>query len=170
MLYVGTVDWCGGYRLERAKGFKPGEAYMGGTVTMDDPDTQRGWLYGLDAASGKPVWSYHAPRPMIGGVTPTAGGVVLAGGADGDLMAFDAKDGSILYRFKTGGAVGGGVSTYLAGGRQYVAVASGNRSMLPFGVAGSPIVVVFAVPDAAGAALKAAARGTEQLEAPSHLR
>jgi PQQ-dependent dehydrogenase (methanol/ethanol family) len=145
-IFVGSDDWCGDYRLARAEPYKPGAVYFGGEVKMADPKTQRGWVYALDGASGKVVWSYHAERPIIGGVTPTAGGVVLTGGTNGDFLVFDGKDGRVLYRFNTGGAIGGGVSTYLAGGRQYVAVQSGNRSMLPFGVEGMPTIVVFALP------------------------
>ena len=85
---------------------------------------------------------------MVAGVTPTAGGVVLTGGADGDFLVFDARDGRTLYRFNTGGPVGGGVSTYMVDGRQYVAVATGNRSLISFTGGGSPTVVVFALPAA----------------------
>jgi alcohol dehydrogenase (cytochrome c) len=83
---------------------------------------------------------------MVGGVTPTAGGVVLTGGTDGYFLVFDARDGRILYRFNTGGAIGGGVSTYLVDGRQYVAVSAGSRSAMPFGVLGAPTLVIFALP------------------------
>jgi alcohol dehydrogenase (cytochrome c) len=78
---------------------------------------------------------------MIGGVTPTAGGVVLTGGYDGDFLVFDAGSGAILYRFHTGAIIGGGVSTYRVGDRQYVAVATGSRGWV--GETGSPTLVVF---------------------------
>jgi len=45
-----------------------------------------------------------------------------------------------------GAAIAGGVSTYLVGERQYVAVASGNRSAIPFGIPGSPNLVIFSLP------------------------
>jgi alcohol dehydrogenase (cytochrome c) len=49
-----------------------------------------------------------------------------------------------LYRFHTGGPIGGGVVTYMVGGTQYVAVASGRPSV--FWVEenpGSPTLFVF---------------------------
>jgi alcohol dehydrogenase (cytochrome c) len=52
----------------------------------------------------------------------------------------------VLYRFNTGGPVGGGIVTYAAGGKQYVAVASGSPSN--FWVErspGAPTIVVFAL-------------------------
>jgi hypothetical protein len=39
-----------------------------------------------------------------------------------------------------------GVITYLAGGKQYVAAASGNTSMIAWRVTGEPTLVVYALP------------------------
>ncbi|MGQ0733844.1 MAG: hypothetical protein ACT4QD_09335 [Acidobacteriota bacterium] len=51
------------------------------------------------------------------------------------------------YRFNTGGPMGGGVMTYAAGGRQYVAVASGSPSNFwTLAHPGSPTIIVFALP------------------------
>jgi len=53
----------------------------------------------------------------------------------------------VLYRFNTGGPMGGGVVTDAAGGRQYVAVSSGSPSdFWVIGHSGSPTIVVFALP------------------------
>jgi alcohol dehydrogenase (cytochrome c) len=52
-----------------------------------------------------------------------------------------------LYRFNTGGPMGGGILTYEVGGRQYTAAASGSPS--GFWVdknGGAPTIVVFALP------------------------
>jgi alcohol dehydrogenase (cytochrome c) len=83
---------------------------------------------------------------MVAGVTPTAGGVVFTGSANGDFLALDAGTGAVLYRFNTGGAVGGGVSTYAVDGRQYVAVASGNASRTIWKTRGAATIVVFGLP------------------------
>jgi alcohol dehydrogenase (cytochrome c) len=144
MLYVGSMDWCNLYRLD-PKGYREGEVYMGGVVRANPQDAMRGWLYAVDGATGKTIWRYHASQPMYGGITPTAGDVVLTARSDGYFLVFDAKDGRQLYQFNTGGSVAAGVSTYLANGRQYVAVASGNRSLMPTRPGGSPTVVVFSL-------------------------
>ena len=62
---------------------------------------------------------------MIGGVVATAGNLVFTGEVDGTFEAFDAKTGTIVYRHNVGGPIGGGVMSYAAGGKQYVAVVSG---------------------------------------------
>ena len=67
-LFVGSVDWCSTFKLAPADR-KPGSWYAGGTAVFDSPDAQRGWLYALDAESGAVRWSYHAERPMVGGIT-----------------------------------------------------------------------------------------------------
>jgi alcohol dehydrogenase (cytochrome c) len=62
-------------------------------------------------------------------------------------LALDARTGHEVYRFNTGGSIGGGVVTYAVGGMQYVSVASGSPSN--FWVdeyPGAPTVVIFALP------------------------
>ena len=58
-------------------------------------------------------------------------------------IALDSRTGDTLYKFNTGGAVAGGVSTYLVDGKQYVAAASGNSSRTIWKTSGAATVVVF---------------------------
>ena len=61
-------------------------------------------------------------------------------------MAFDAATGDVKYRFNTGGPIGAGIVTYEAGGRQYIAVASGRPSrMWTDQNTGNPLVMIFAL-------------------------
>jgi alcohol dehydrogenase (cytochrome c) len=84
---------------------------------------------------------------MVAAVTTTAGDVVLTGELTGDFMVLDARTGDVLYRFNTGGPVGGGVITYATGGRQYVAVSSGSPSNFWVDRSpGAPTVIVFGLP------------------------
>jgi PQQ-dependent dehydrogenase (methanol/ethanol family) len=144
-LYVNSLDWCTTFKLD-PKGYKAGELYLKGVIQTDPTSDARGWLQAFDADTGRPLWSYAAPAPMIAGVTPTAGGVILTGGVNGEFLVFGARDGKLLYRFNTGGGVSGGISTYMVEDRQYVAVASGNHSMYPLGTGGAPTIIVFALP------------------------
>lgn len=148
LLAVGAVDWCATFYMDDNPRFVPGQIFLGGR-TVNDKQSQ-GWITTVDAASGAVRWKYRSPRPIVAAVTSTAGGLVLAGELTGDFVAFDAGTGQERYRFNTGGPVGGGIVTYEAGGRQYVAVASGRPSR--FWVqdhAGNPTITVFAL-DAAG--------------------
>ncbi len=147
MLFVNAVDWCATFKRDKPAGFKSGAPYLEGTPELDSAADSRGTLKALDAVTGREAWVYSAPMPMIAGVTPSAGGTVFTGGSDGQFLVFEASSGRILYRFYTGGALGGGVATYMVGDRQYIAAASGNRSIIPFGVQGAPTVVIFALPE-----------------------
>ncbi len=144
MLYTPAVDWCSTYNLDDELRHVPGKNYMGGDVKFDA--SSKGWLTAVDATTGAVKWKYQSPRPMVGAVTTTAGGVVMAGELTGDFMVFDAANGKELYRFNTGGSMGGGIASYSLGGTQYVAAVSGNPS--PFWVdanPGAPTVFVFAL-------------------------
>ncbi len=148
-LYVGAVDWCSVITSGTPE-YRSGRLFMGGSYTMEK--AAHGWISSIDAASGRINWRYHAQAPVVAGVTPTAGGILLSGDMAGNFLALDSASGKLLHRFDTGGAVAGGVITYAAGGRQYVAVTSGNVSRLTLGGLGSPSVVILALPSSSAAA------------------
>ena len=87
-----------------------------------------GWLHAVDADSGVWKWRLKSNYPIIGAVTPTAGGLVFFGDMGGNFYALDAATGQKLWGKKIGGAIGGGVITYTANGAQKVAVATGYVS------------------------------------------
>jgi alcohol dehydrogenase (cytochrome c) len=147
LLYVPAVDWCTTFSAFEQVKFIPGKLYTGGRVDLDPPAKAQGWLTAVDGSTGAVKWKYRSPRPMVAAVTTTAGNLVLTGELTGDFVVFDALSGDVLYRFNTGGPIGGGVITYSVGGRQYIAVASGSPSNFwternP----GAPTIVVFALP------------------------
>jgi alcohol dehydrogenase (cytochrome c) len=147
MLYVPAVDWCTTFTAFEQVRHIPGKLYMGGTTQMDPPAKAQGWITAVDAATGEVKWRHRSPRPMVAAVATTAANVLFAGELTGDFVTLDARTGEVLYRFNTGGPMGGGVITYEAGGRQYVAAASGSPSN--FWVdrhPGAPTIVVFALP------------------------
>ena len=84
---------------------------------------------------------------MVAGVATSAGGVVMTGELTGDFVVFDAARGTELYRFHTGGPIGGGVVTYQIAGRQYIAVTSGSPSAFWIeSNPGTPTILLFALP------------------------
>ncbi len=145
MIYVGAVDWCGHYITTTGKSvYAPGELYMGTSYTPVTGNAT-GWLTAIDAQTGQVKWKFHAPQPVVAGVTPTAGGIVFNGDLAGNFYAFDASSGKVLFTYKFPGAIAGGVVTYAIGGKQYVATTSGNVSRTTFQTAGSPTLVVMAL-------------------------
>lgn len=145
-IYVSTVDWCGTFaRLPDPPGYQQNAHYYGGSVTPDPRDQARGWLRAIDVATGKERWVQKWPTPLVAGVTATSGGVLFTGDLDNNFLAIDAASGKTLYKFNTGGSVGGGVLSYALGGKQYVATTSGVVSGF-FGGTGNATIVVFALP------------------------
>jgi len=142
VVYVDSVEWCGTIQLGEAR-YIEGGGYFGGTFSQDPLSKASGWLRAFDAGTGKAIWAQKMATPMVAAVTPTAGGVVMTGDQNGNFLVVDAKDGKTLYKFNTGGAVGGGVSTYAVDGKQYVAVASGNASRGIWKTTGAATIVVF---------------------------
>jgi len=139
-LIVGAVDVCFLVKLGENTEYKPGQVVFGGTVEPVGDNT--GWVTAMDAETGAVRWKYHAERPVVAGVTPTAGGVTFTGDLAGNLLIFNSKTGKLLRKINTGGAMAGGVVTYEAQGKQYLAVASGNISRNAFGDLGLPSVVI----------------------------
>jgi alcohol dehydrogenase (cytochrome c) len=144
-LFVPAVDWCGIFsKAPKDPPIMQGMHYYGGAVASDPREKSKGWLTAFDASTGKERWKYASPTPLVAGVTATSGGVLFTGDLNNDFLALDAKTGDVLYRFNTGGSIGGGVISYALNGKQYAATVSGTVSAF-FGGSGLPAVVIFAV-------------------------
>ena len=151
LLFVGAVDWCSTVNALPADnpGGRAGGAYPGaanGFGDKDPFDQSQGWISAFDADTGAVAWKYRSPMPIVAGVTPTASGLLFAGELNGDAIALDSKTGRVLWRQATGNAIGGGVITYRAGGKQFVAVAAGFKSRVWPVPAESNRIIVFALP------------------------
>jgi alcohol dehydrogenase (cytochrome c) len=126
-IFVNSVDWCTTFTLGEVR-YTPGAAFFGGTFDFDPVSKGSGWTSAIDAASGQMLWQYHSEHPMVASLVPTAGNVIFTGELTGDFITLDSNTCEVLYRFNTGGPIGGGVITSQQDGKQYVAVASGNAS------------------------------------------
>jgi alcohol dehydrogenase (cytochrome c) len=154
LTYVGEVDWCTTVtlmnepQLAAVKLGQPwsGEASINPYDTWGKPDPfgqWGGWVTASDADTGEWRWRAQSNYPVQSGVTATAGGVAFFGDMGGNFYALDAADGRKLWGQKIGGAIGGGVITYTAGGRQKVAVATGLTEILwPTDITTAKVVVL----------------------------
>jgi alcohol dehydrogenase (cytochrome c) len=153
-VYVNAIDWCTSVKLQRLDTLRgaPGQSWTGmddpqmAFGKMDPPERWKGWVTAIDAETGNIRWRVQTPKPMVAGITSTAGGLVFTGDLDGNVIAYHAATGDVLWRAQTGGAIGGGVITFDAGGKQMVAAAVGLNSPI-WPVKGGPArVVVFTLP------------------------
>lgn len=149
LLIVNSIHWCGTTRIVEDR-YVRGSLYLGGVQTPDPPESARGFTHAIDARTGQIRWARESQTPMIGATTVTAGGIVLTGDMGGNFLVLDVTGGHELYRFQTGGVVASGPMTYRAGGRQYIAVGSGNNSKSSdFSKPGSGTILIFALENSA---------------------
>jgi alcohol dehydrogenase (cytochrome c) len=146
LFYDGTVDWCVTVTLDPSElAKKPGQSWTGAQLAnqFGKKDLNwSGWITATDADTGRVKWRFHAHAPVVSGITPTKGGLVLAGDMDKQAYAFDADSGRILWQTDLPGAPGGGVISYLVDGKQRVAFVAGTRTaVLPVSPASAKIVV-----------------------------
>jgi PQQ-dependent dehydrogenase (methanol/ethanol family) len=100
--------------------------WWGGSVTAP-PSGQYGIFSAVDLNTGRIVWQHRLDQPDIGGAVVTAGGVVFTGTSDRKVMAFDARNGTVLWSYAAGAGVNAPPVTYQVGGTQYVAIAAGGN-------------------------------------------
>jgi len=109
--------------------YSPGQRYVGATYTFsiaagaDHVGEVQAW----NVDTGKRVWTHTYPTsPNWGPMLATGGGLVFSGGTnDREFHAFDAATGKLLWKFPTNSGIIGQPTSFLAAGKQYVAVQSG---------------------------------------------
>ena len=126
LIFTGEVDWCTTMRAAPADAVAATAPNV--LSKQDDVAKWGGWITASDADSGKRRWQLKTPFPLLGGITPTAGGVLFFGDVGGTFYAFDSAKGKKLWSTDLGGAIAGGVITYDTGAGQKVAVAAGMTS------------------------------------------
>jgi alcohol dehydrogenase (cytochrome c) len=137
LLLTGDVDWCTTVKVQTSEeivGTAPGQPWFGeaslnpfnlfGKQSRAD-GYWGGWVHAVDADTGAWKWRLKTNYPIVGGITPTAGGLVFFGDVGGNFYAVDAATGQKLWGRKIGGGIGGGVITYAVNGAQKVAVTTG---------------------------------------------
>ena len=116
---------------EKYPAYEPGKLFLGinrqaTKMNVVEGADHIGELQAWDLKTGQKVWTYKYKYQNWGPVLATAGGLVFSGGSnDRYFRAFDAKNGEMLWEFRTNSGVTGVPSTYAVDGVQYIAVQSG---------------------------------------------
>ena len=160
LLVVPAVDhWCSMIKKDETppsvEKANSGEVrYFGGPFTGSGDrgpfSEARGRLTGFNASTGKELWTYESPTPLVAGVALTASNLIFTGEVGGYFDALDAQSGKMLFRFNLADSMQGGVITYTAHNVQRVAVVSGdggviNKKAIPEIPGGNPAITVFAI-------------------------
>jgi len=126
LLYIPHVNLCMDMEGIEAN-YIAGTPYVGMNVRMKaGPGGYRGVFSAWDIREGREVWSIKENFPVWSGALATAGDVVFYGTMEGWFKAVDARNGNLLWQFKTGSGIIGQPTTWRGpDGHQYVGILSG---------------------------------------------
>ena len=114
--------------------YQSGETYLG-SVSQEPTESQSS-IRAIDPLTGEIKWQHafeskaDAHATTVGGILSVAGDVVFVG-SDRTFYALDARTGTELWSFNTGGRISAAPITFVAAGKQYVAIAAG-RALIAF--------------------------------------
>jgi len=150
---AGGVSWnSGAYSPKTGLYYKVGNEWcmtltMQKTTPVTEPEVQlnigadfkfvpppggkySGHLDARDPVSGKVKWQVTFREPPLASVLATAGNLVFLPDAAGITHAYDAETGKELWSHNDGIGHVGGIISYAAGGRQFIAVPAGWGSLV----------------------------------------
>jgi PQQ-dependent dehydrogenase (methanol/ethanol family) len=126
LLYIPHQNLCQD-ELHFETSYIAGTPYVGAEVKMKaGPGGHRGEFTAWDPVQRRKAWALRENFPVWSGALVTAGDVVFYGTMDGYFKAVDAKDGKLLWQFKTAsGIIGQPISYRAPDGKQYIAILDG---------------------------------------------
>jgi alcohol dehydrogenase (cytochrome c) len=92
-------------------------------------DIKRGWSItsmDLDTGARNNLYFSKDKDGNEAGVLGTAGGLLMTGWPDGEVMVIDKDNGKVLWSFNTGTNIAAAPITYSVGGKQYFAILAGG--------------------------------------------
>ena len=126
LVYIPHINLCMDW-LPSEVNYIAGTPYVGADAKFyAGPGGHRGLVTAWDPMRRRPAWQIKEDLPVWSGALATAGDLVFYGTMDGWFKAVDARNGKLLWQFKTdSGIIGQPVSYRGPDGRQYIAVLSG---------------------------------------------
>jgi alcohol dehydrogenase (cytochrome c) len=126
LFYLLAHESCMTY-TKNDQDWQRGRSWLGGTVRLADGSANQKFIRALDIQTGATVWSYAqtGKAQTYSGVLSTDGNLVFFGEDSGAFAALDARTGTPLWHFQANQDWKASPMTYMVGGRQYVAIASG---------------------------------------------
>jgi alcohol dehydrogenase (cytochrome c) len=130
MVYVCGSANAAGYAMTAAHSdYNEGEIYVGSVLDVVGFGVSPGLLTAIDVTTGRIAWQKQWADSCYSGTVSTAGNLVFVGRNDGELEAYDARDGTRLWHFQTGAGANSTVSVFQDQGKQYVALLSAGNSL-----------------------------------------
>jgi PQQ-dependent dehydrogenase (methanol/ethanol family) len=129
MLYKVGNEWCMNLTIQKTTPVLEPMAQLniGADFNIVNPPDgkARGHVSARDPISGAMKWEINFPEPPLASLLSTGGNLLFVPDARGWLHAYDAGTGAELWKHNNGQGHNGGIITYSAKGKQYVAVMTG---------------------------------------------
>src|SRR5580658_4220428 len=120
------VEYAEGRIFAGAMPESPVPMIRSGQINQKRDDEGYGAVRAMDPNTGERKWEFKMADVTDSGILTTATDLLFTGGREGYFFALNARNGSMLWKANTGGQVSAGPMSYAVGGKQYVAIASGN--------------------------------------------
>lgn len=149
LLYAPVIEATARFKTTRME-FKEGMPYWGGEAQV--VGEHWGALKAFDPTTGREVWSQRNAHPLVASVLATGGDLIFTGKPTGEVVAYHARTGEVLWEFQTGSGVHSNPVTYSVNGKQYLAVPTGWGGWIEgfapglFGGSRGAALFVFALP------------------------
>jgi len=126
VLFVPAVESCMNMNPVQA-GVRPYLSTGVGINLIPRPgsDGRYGRLQAINLETKKTIWTERQRAAQSTGVLATAGGVIVAGALDRWLSAYDDASGKVLWRARLNDVPNSAPITYMANGKQYLAMVVG---------------------------------------------
>ncbi len=150
---TGQTDWCTTVkRMTPPPPYSPGKLYVGGVPSMDKESA--GWLAAFDAKTGNARWRYKTQAPVDVGGDANSRRRYVRWRHGWCVLRFSQQQWRTIEEDRNPWRNRRRRYYLQTGGRQYVAITSGNisRSTWPTG-GGVPSVVIYALPGAGSTSL-----------------
>ncbi len=126
LFYLLVHEACNVYTKEDRE-WRRGLGWLSGSFRLTADSPNRKYIRALDIQTGKTVWDYAqtGDASTYSGVLSTAGDLIFFGENSGAFAALNAHTGKPTWHFQANQDWKASPMTYMVGGKQYIAIASG---------------------------------------------
>ncbi len=131
-------EWCIDMKVVKTRPILEPQAQLNIGADFHEvppPGADKPWGHvdARDPITGKLKWQVKFKEPPLASLLATAGNLLFVPDAEGVLHAYDSRNGQELWSHSDGVGHDGGIMTYAANGKQYVAVVAGWGGMVTDG-------------------------------------
>jgi len=134
LYYKVGQEWCMDLKIVKTTPILEPQAQLniGADFKLTHPEggVAHGHVSARDPVTGEKKWEIYFPEPPLASLLVTGGHLLFVPDPRGWLRAYDARTGQELWAHNNGLGHNGGIISYAAKGKQYIAVATGWGSLV----------------------------------------